>query len=57
MKGTVIVETQEEYDRWIAGIKPQYMNVMQQQAPKPAATTDTTKAISARLDVKPADKN
>jgi cytochrome c oxidase subunit II len=57
MKGIVVVDTQEEYDKWLSAIKPQYMNVMQMQAPKPAATADTAKGISATLDVKPVEKN
>lgn len=42
MRGTIIVETQEEFDAWLAGKKPQYVTVM--EANKPAAAADTTVA-------------
>ncbi len=32
MKGLVIVETQEEYNAWLAGKKPQYVTLMEQKA-------------------------
>jgi cytochrome c oxidase subunit II len=50
MKGLIIVETQEEYDKWIATQKPQYLTVKSAQpeaAPKPAADTLKTTAVPA----------
>ena len=50
MKGLIIVETQEEYDKWMAGQKPQYLTVKSAQteaAPKPAADTLKTTAVPA----------
>ena len=49
MKGLVIVETQEEYNTWLAGKKPQYVTVREQQkapAPAPAAAETTAKPIA-----------
>lgn len=40
MRGTIVVETQEEFDAWMAGKKPQYATVM--DAAKPAVAKDTT---------------
>lgn len=42
MRGTIVVETQEEFDAWMAGKKPQYATVM--EAAKPAAPKDTAAA-------------
>ena len=47
MRGTVVVETQQEYDMWMAGKKPQYTVAMQQQgtgspAAMPANPADST---------------
>jgi cytochrome c oxidase subunit 2 len=49
MRGTIIVETQEEFDAWIAGRKPQYLVAHQELDPSmkktdslPASTTSTT---------------
>lgn len=47
MRGIIIVETQEEYDRWISGIKPQYQTVMEAQAPAPTADTLRNAAAAA----------
>jgi cytochrome c oxidase subunit 2 len=47
MKGLVIVETQEEYNTWLAGKKPQYVTVREQQkGPAPAAVDTTAKPIA-----------
>ena len=60
MKGVVIVETQEEYDKWLSTLKPQYLTY--QEANKPAApaaapadslktaTPGTTKPIAQRTN-------
>jgi cytochrome c oxidase subunit 2 len=37
MKGIIVVETQEEYNTWIAGKKPQYVTVKEEAAPAPTA--------------------
>jgi cytochrome c oxidase subunit II len=52
MRGVLIVETQDEYDRWIATQKPQYWAAFPDKAPgaTPAAApvvTDSTIAITA----------
>lgn len=39
MRGTIVVETQEEFDRWLAGKTPQYIVAM--NAAKPAPPTPT----------------
>ena len=58
MRGVVIVETQEEFDRWIYSQKPQYVKVMEEQKPTPAKpqtdstnkkATDTTKTVAANM--------
>jgi cytochrome c oxidase subunit 2 len=58
MRGVVIVETQEEFDRWIYSQKPQYAKVMEEKNPAPARpqtdstakkATDTTKAVAANM--------
>lgn len=44
MRGVVIVETQEEYDKWLATLKPQYTKVMEEKNAAPAkAAADTVK--------------
>ena len=50
MRGTIVVETQEEFDAWMAGKKPQYATVM--DAAKPAVAKDTTavKPVAAVLN-------
>jgi cytochrome c oxidase subunit II len=49
MRGTIIVETQEEFDAWMAGKKPQYLvaNPQLDKSVKPAADTALTKPIAA----------
>jgi cytochrome c oxidase subunit 2 len=39
MKGIIVVETQEEYNAWIADKKPQYVTVKEAAAPAPAAAS------------------
>lgn len=51
MRGTIVVETQEEYDAWLASKKPQYLVANPDKDPsapkQPAAAgADTTKAIA-----------
>src|SRR5436190_2172659 len=58
MRGVVIVETQEEFDRWVYSQKPQYAKVMEEK--NPAANkqqsdsthkqpADTTKTVAAYM--------
>ncbi len=42
MRGTIVVETQEEFDRWILSKKPQYVAAMEMQKPSQSAAADTT---------------
>jgi Heme/copper-type cytochrome/quinol oxidases, subunit 2 len=58
MRGVLIVETQEEFDRWMYSQKPQYAKVAQEKTPAPAKpqtdstgkkATDTTKAVAANM--------
>jgi cytochrome c oxidase subunit 2 len=47
MKGTIIVETQQEYDKWMVGLKPEYINAMTPaDAPKSDTTAATTKTAA-----------
>ena len=50
MRGVIIVETQEEYDAWMASKKPQYLTVKEAAAPAPA---DSTAAVSVSNTSKP----
>jgi len=47
MRGTIVVETQEEFDRWIAGKKPQYAVAMDAMKPAGAPKPDSTNNRSA----------
>jgi cytochrome c oxidase subunit II len=51
MRGTIIVETQAEFDRWIAGKKPQYAVMMDALKPAviPADSTKPKGVDSSRL--------
>lgn len=47
MRGVIIVETQEEYDAWMASKKPQYLTVQETNAPvAPAADSTVTAAVT-----------
>lgn len=56
MRGTIVVETQEEYDAWIAGQKPQYLVANEKPAETAPANTpaagDTTKVTAQNLSPK-----
>jgi cytochrome c oxidase subunit 2 len=52
MRGVIIVETQEEYDAWLASKKPQYLTVKEAAAPTPAPA-DSTAAVSVSNTSKP----
>ena len=48
MKGIIVVETQEEYNKWMAEKKPQYLTVMEsKKTPAAAADSATAKPIAA----------
>lgn len=58
MRGVIIVETQEEFDRWIYSQKPQYAKMVEEQNPpsnKSASdstrkqSADTTKTVAANM--------
>ncbi len=44
MRGVIVVETQEEYDAWMASKKPQYLTVKEASAPAPAKADSTVTA-------------
>ncbi|MFT3902862.1 MAG: cytochrome c oxidase subunit II [Niabella sp.] len=46
MRGEIIVETQEEFDKWIASKKPKYVEVMEAKAPQPTAAADSAKVAT-----------
>lgn len=52
MRGVIVVETQEEYDAWMASKKPQYLTVKEATAPAPA-TADSTAAVAVPMTSKP----
>lgn len=57
MRGEIIVETQEEYDQWMASQKPQYATHMEAVATakaKPVAATDSTAAVKVDSATAPA---
>ena len=43
MRGIIIVETMEEYKKWLASQKPEYFTIFPEKAPAVADTTSTTK--------------
>jgi len=47
MRGTIIVETQEEFDMWLAGKKPQYLVANPDKDPTVKKDTATAKAPAA----------
>jgi cytochrome c oxidase subunit II len=48
MKGIIVVETQEEYNKWLADKKPQYVTVKEaKKTPVAAADSATAKPIAA----------
>lgn len=55
MRGTVVVETQQEFDRWLAGKKPQYLAAKEMAQPTDAIPTslntgvDSTKKASETI--------
>jgi cytochrome c oxidase subunit 2 len=55
MKGLVIVETQEEFNAWLATKKPQYLTV--KEAAAPAAAADSSKTTATAAEAKPIAQN
>lgn len=53
MRGVIIVETMEEYKKWLAEQKPEYYSVFPEKAPKPAVADTATRVIA---QVMPAGK-
>jgi len=51
MRGVIIVETQQEYDAWMASKKPQYVTVKESAEPK--VTADSTGAATVQTTQKP----
>ncbi len=52
MRGVIVVETQEEYDAWMASKKPQYVTVQEAAAPA-APAADTTASAATPTMSKP----
>lgn len=52
MRGVIIVETQEEYDQWLATQKPKYLTAMEAANPAPAVakTDSTTASLTAAIN-------
>jgi cytochrome c oxidase subunit 2 len=53
MRGVVIVETQEEFDRWLITKPSQYAAAHPEQAPQktqPADTTSKPKVVAANMN-------
>lgn len=57
MKGLIIVETQEEYDKWLSQQKPQYLTVSATKQETAPATTDTLQTNVSAPASKPLAKN
>ena len=51
MRGVVIVETQEEFDAWFAGKKPQYLVANPDKDPG-APKTDSVKTVAVVTNIK-----
>jgi cytochrome c oxidase subunit 2 len=49
MRGVVIVESQEEFDRWIISQKSQYSAAHSETAPQKSQPADTTKVAAVNL--------
>ncbi len=57
MKGLIIVETQEEYDKWLSQQKPQYLTVSAAKQEAAPAATDTLQTNVSAPTSKPLAKN
>lgn len=51
MRGVIIVETMEEYKKWLAEQKPEYYSIFPEKAPPVPAVVDSAKQISQALPV------
>jgi len=49
MRGVIVVETQEEYDAWMASKKPQYVTVQEGAAPAAPVADSTSAAATATM--------
>jgi cytochrome c oxidase subunit 2 len=49
MRGVIVVETQEEYDAWMASKKPQYITVKEGAAPAAPVADSTAAAATATM--------
>jgi len=58
MRGVIIVESEEEYRRYLATLDPEYWTVYPDKKPKPAnaTTSDSTKAKTPLAAITPAGK-
>jgi cytochrome c oxidase subunit 2 len=52
MRGIIIVETMEEYKKWLAEQKPEYYTVYPQNEPKIITTDSTVKQTAQVMPVK-----
>lgn len=57
MKGLIIVETQEDYDKWLSQQKPQYLTVSAAKQEATPAATDTLQTKASAPASKPLAKN
>lgn len=46
MRGTIVVETQEEFDAWMASQKPQYVRAFPEKDPSAKPAVDTLKPVA-----------
>ncbi|MBP7556211.1 MAG: cytochrome c oxidase subunit II [Chitinophagaceae bacterium] len=46
MRGTIVVETQEEFDAWMASQKPQYVRAFPEKDPSAKPVADTLKPVA-----------
>ena len=48
MKGVIIIETQQEFDKWLAGEKPEYIKAMTPaEAPKTDSSVTVAKPVAS----------
>jgi cytochrome c oxidase subunit 2 len=50
MRGTIIVESQGEFNAWLAQQKPKYVDAMNMQNPAPVTPTDTAAVKTVALN-------
>jgi len=49
MKGIIIVETMEEYKKWLAEQKPEYFTIFPEKAPQPIVADSAVKTTTAQV--------